>query len=152
MTEEKEMDGLELARRCGQRMFDDDLASRELGVVVEITAPGRAEAEFEVRANMVNGHDICHGGYIFTLADSAFAFACNTYDDITVAAAASIEFLRPAKLGDRLRAVASEQHRGRRNGIYDVVVTNQDGATVALFRGRSHSTGEPFLPPSPEEK
>lgn len=139
------MKDVELAKRCGRWMYDDDLASQGLGISIEVTAPGCAEAEFEVRTNMVNGHDICHGGYIFTLADSAFAFACNTYDDVTVAAAASIEFLHPAKLGDRLRAVAAEQHRGRRNGIYDVVVTRQDGTTVAMFRGRSHSTGEPML-------
>ena len=94
-----------------------------------------------VTASMVNGHDICHGGYLFTLADTAFAFACNTYGRATVAAGATIEFLAPAKLGDALVASAREVHRGRRSGIYDVRVTapgeGDEDRLVALFRGRS---------------
>ncbi len=126
-------------------MWGNDVASQDLGMTIEVTKPGQAEARFEVRANMVNGYDICHGGFIFTLADSAFAFACNTYNRITVAASASIEFVRPARLGDKLLATAAEVHRGGRTGIYDITVTNQDDDVVAIFRGRSHATREPVF-------
>jgi acyl-CoA thioesterase len=95
----------------------------------------------QVREDMVNGHQLCHGGLIFTLADSAFAFACNTYDLVTVASAASVEFLLSARLGDELTAVAEERSRSKRTGIYDVAVSNQRGECVALFRGRSHQLG-----------
>ncbi len=90
-----------------------------------------------IRTDMVNGHGICHGGLIFALADSAFAFACNSHGDNTVAAGAAIEFLRPAREGDELRAVAFERWRGGRSGIYEIEVQNQKGEAVALFRGRS---------------
>lgn len=126
-------------------MWGNDVASQDLGMTIEVTKPGQAEARFEVRANMVNGYEICHGGFIFTLADSAFAFACNTYNRITVAASASIEFVRPARLGDKLLATAAEVHRGGRTGIYDITVTNQDDDVVAIFRGRSHATREPVF-------
>ena len=126
-------------------MWGNDVASQDLGMTIEVTKPGQAEARFEVRPNMVNGYEICHGGFIFTLADSAFAFACNTYNRITVAASASIEFVRPARLGDKLLATAAEVHRGGRTGIYDITVTNQDGDVVAIFRGRSHATREPVF-------
>ena len=139
------MNEMEIAQQCCAEMWANDLASQDLGMSIEVTAPGSAEASFEVRRNMVNGHDICHGGYIFTLADSAFAFACNTYNRITVAASASIEFVRPARLGDRLLATASEGSRGGRTGIYDVIVTNQAAQVVAIFRGRSYSTREAML-------
>jgi acyl-CoA thioesterase len=140
------MNANDIAKQCRQIMWDNDLASQDLGIAVEVDEPGRASATLEVRRRMVNGHDICHGGYIFTLADTAFAFACNTYDRITLAASASIEFVRPARLGDRLTAVASEAHRGGRTGVYDVIVSNQDDATIAIFRGRSYSTREPMIP------
>jgi acyl-CoA thioesterase len=90
---------------------------------------------------MVNGHQICHGGLIFTLADSAFAFACNTYDLVTVASSGSIEFLLPARLGDELTAIAEERSRSKRTGVYDVAVRNQRAECVAMFRGRSHEIG-----------
>ena len=140
------MNEIEIARKCRQIMWDNDLASQDLGIEVEVDEPGRASAALEVTTSMVNGHDICHGGYIFTLADTAFAFACNTYNRITLAASASIEFVRPARLGDRLVAAASEAHHGGRTGVYDVIVSNQDGATIAIFRGRSYSTSEPMIP------
>jgi acyl-CoA thioesterase len=140
------MNANDIAKQCRQIMWDNDLASQDLGIAVEVDEPGRASATLEVRRRMVNGHDICHGGYIFTLADTAFAFACNTYDRITLAASASIEFVSPARLGDRLTAVASEAHRGGRTGVYDVIVSNQDDATIAIFRGRSYSTREPMIP------
>ena len=135
----------DIARKCSQMMWSNDLASQELGIAVSVERPGAAEARLEVRRAMVNGHDICHGGYIFTLADTAFAFACNTYNRITVAAGASIEFVRPGKLGDTLTAVAREAHRGGRSGIYDVIVSNQNDELVAIFRGRSHATRQPFF-------
>ncbi len=134
------MDDLAIAKQCRDTMYAADVAVRALDIKVEVTGAGRAEAELEIRSEMLNGHEVCHGGYLFTLADTAFAYACNSYNLVTFAAAASIEFLRPAKLGDRIVAVATERHRGGRTGIYDVVLSNQDGAEVAIFRGRSHST------------
>ena len=139
------MDEMQVAQKCCATMWGNDLASQKLGMSVKVTQPGSAEARFEVRPNMVNGYDICHGGYIFALADSAFAFACNTYNRITVASSATIEFVRPARLGDTLTATATEGHRGGRTGIYDIVVTNQDDAIVAIFRGRSYATREPVF-------
>lgn len=140
------MDDSALAQLCAAKMYADDEASQALGIQIEVTAPGCAEARLSVRPDMLNGHNVCHGGLIFTLADTAFAFACNTYNKVTLAAGASIEFLRPAKLGDQLLAIATERHRGGRSGIYDVVVTNQDAVDVAIFRGRSHMTSKPLLP------
>ncbi len=139
------MTDTEIAQQCYESMWRDDQASRDLGMTVAVTEPGSAWAEFEIRENMVNGHGLCHGGYIFTLADSAFAFACNTYNRVTVAAGASIEFVRPARLGDKLVATAKELSRGGRTGIYDVTVSNQDSEVVAIFRGRSYSTREPVI-------
>lgn len=134
------MNDVDTARRCAEAMWAKDDASQALGIAIEVTAPGSVRATMQVRADMLNGHDVCHGGYLFTLADTAFAFACNAYGKVTVAAGASIDFLRPAKSGDRLTAVATERHRGGRTGVYDVAVTNQAGETLALFRGRSHAT------------
>jgi acyl-CoA thioesterase len=130
----------QLAEACAETMWADDLASRSLGMAIEMVAPGRSVLTMTVREEMVNGHDICHGGYIFLLADSAFAFACNTYDRLTVAQAAKIDFVRPALLGDELRATAHEVHRGARNGVYDVEVRRGDGKLIACFRGNSHSS------------
>lgn len=140
------MSEMDLAKRCADAMYAGDRASRELGIAIEVTRAGGAVARFEVRESMVNGFGVCHGGYLFTLADTAFAFACNAYDRVSVAAAASIEFLKPAKLGDTLAAEATERWRGKRSGIYDVEVTNQAGETVAVFRGRSHVSEQPLLP------
>ena len=100
-------------------------------------APGFAELTMTVRHDMVNGHAICHGGFVFTLADSAFAFACNSYNANTVAAGCAIEFLAPSREGDVLTATARERTLVGRNGIYDIEVTNQGGETIALFRGKS---------------
>jgi acyl-CoA thioesterase len=119
-------------------MYANDAASQALGMRILDVGPGRARVAMQVREDMVNGHRTCHGGFIFSLADSAFAFACNTYDAVTVAAGASIEFLAPARLGDELIAIAEEQTRSRRTGVYDVTVVNQGGERLALFRGRSH--------------
>ena len=139
------MDEYEIAIKGGEKMFESDAALNVLDISVEVFGPGRAEAAFEVRPEMLNGHGVCHGGYLFTLADTAFAYACNTYNRLTVASGASIDFLRPAKLGDRIVATATETHRGGRIGFYDVLLKNQDGKDIADFRGRSHSTNKPLL-------
>lgn len=139
------MDDLERARACAEKMYAGDKASQALGIKIEISQPATAIATMRVRDDMVNGFDICHGGLVFTLADTAFAFACNAYDDLTVAASGSIDFLRPAKRGDELRAVAREDRRGRRVSFYTIDVFNQDDELVAVFRGRSVSRGEPVL-------
>ena len=128
------MDENETARQCRDTMWSNDLAAQALGISVSVDRQGRAEGTLDVSKEMVNGHDICHGGYIFTLADTVFAYACNTYNRVTVAASATIEFVRPAKLGDRLIARAEEAHRGGRTGIYDVIVTNQAADKIAIFR------------------
>jgi phenylacetic acid degradation protein PaaD len=126
------------AERAVGALWRGDSASQGLGMAVESCAPGRAVVTMRIRADMVNGHGICHGGLIFALADSAFAFACNSHGDNTVAAGAAIEFLAPAREGDLLRAVATERWRAGRSGIYEIEVRNQREEAVALFRGRSH--------------
>lgn len=136
------MTELERARRCAQRMYANDRASQALGIKIDIPAPATAVATMTVRDDMVNGFDIVHGGLVFTLADTAFAFACNAYDDLTVAASATIDFLRPAKLGDELTATASEDYRGEKTGFYSVRVTNQRDELIAVFRGRSASKSD----------
>jgi acyl-CoA thioesterase len=116
-----------------------------LGITVEVSAPGQAVARMTVRDDLVNGFDVLHGGLMFALADTAFAIACNAYNEQSFAASAQIDFLRPALLGDALTAQATQEHRGRRSGYYSVRVVNQRGEVVALFRGRSATTGEPCL-------
>ena len=140
------MSQLQTAKQCAKALWAGDKASKALGIKIEIQKAGAATADMQVREDMVNGFDVCHGGLLFTLADTAFAFACNAYDRVTFAAAANIEFLRPARLGDRLRAIAREEYRGGRSGYYAVTVENQDGELVALFRGRSVSRDEPVIP------
>jgi acyl-CoA thioesterase len=127
----------QLAEQVAQSLYALDKASQALRIRIVEVRPGYAQLSMEVRADMVNGHRICHGGMVFTLADSAFAFACNSHNENTVAAAASIDFLAPSHQGDELTATATEVWRSRRNGIYDVTVTNQEGTRIALFRGRS---------------
>lgn len=139
------MSDLKIAKRCAKAMWKGDKASRALGMKVEIREVGSATARMTVRKDMVNGFNVCHGGLLFALADTAFAFACNAYDRMTVAASGSIDFLRPAKLGDELCAIAREEHRGRRSGFYTVRIDNQDGDVVALFTGRSVSRDETVL-------
>ena len=127
-----------LARRVGEAMFAADRASREtMGMELLACEPGRAVMRMTVRALHLNGHQICHGGFIFTLADSTFAYACNSRNHNTVANGCSIEFLRPAKEGDVLTAVGQEQSLSGRHGIYDIRVSDQNGQTIALFRGKS---------------
>ena len=131
----------ELAQRIADFLLERDQMSRTLGMKIVQVGPGHATLSMLVRADMVNGHGTCHGGALFAFADAAFAFACNTYNAITVAAGAAIDFLLPARQGDELTAAAREVWRSRRSGIYDVAVINQKGECVALFRGRSHELG-----------
>lgn len=141
------MDDHELAAKVGATMFAVDRASKDF-MQMELLAcePGRAVMRMQVREPMLNGHQICHGGFIFTLADSTFAFACNSRNFATVASGASIEFLRPAHLGDVLSCEGVEQLVQGRHGIFDMKVSNQRGETVAMFRGKSAQIKGTVLP------
>jgi acyl-CoA thioesterase len=139
-------DSQALAERVVRALFERDRASQGLGIEILEVRPGYIRASMLVREDMVNGHSICHGGYVFTLADSAFAFCCNSFNVVTVAAGATIDFLAPARTGERLFATAKELWRSRRTGLYEIEVTNQSGTLVALFRGRSHQLKEHILP------
>jgi acyl-CoA thioesterase len=127
-----------LAEQSVAALYAGDRASQSLGIRIEQVSPGAVRVAMTVRPDMVNGHRLCHGGLVFALADSAFAFACNSYGDNTLAAAASIDFLAPAREGDALTAEARELWRAGRSGIYEITVSNQRGDRIALFRGRSH--------------
>jgi acyl-CoA thioesterase len=134
-------EGQRLARACAEAMYAGDAAAKALGIEVLEVRPGYARASLTVTAAMLNGHAICHGGYLFLLADTAFAYACNTYGPVTVAAAADIVFTAPAREGDELLAEAVERTRFGRSGVYDATVRRRsDGVVVAEFRGRSRST------------
>ncbi len=126
------------AERAAAALFGRDRASQALGMRLAAVRPGWARVLMRVRADMVNGHGVCHGGIVFALGDSAFAFACNSHNESTVAAAATIDFLAGAREGDELTAEASELWRTRRNGIYEISVCNQRGERIAVFRGRSY--------------
>ena len=139
------MADLELAVRCAATMYASDAASQMLGIEIDIPEAGSAIARMTIRDDMVNGFGVCHGGLIFTLADTAFAFACNAYNRQAVAASAQIEFLRPVKFDDSLKAMATEDYRGRKRAYYRVVVSNQDDQPVALFQGCSASNETPLL-------
>lgn len=140
------MDALAIAKASADKMWSDDEASRALGMQIVSIAPGKAAMTMTVTEKMVNGHNICHGGYIFLLADSTFAFACNTYNQITVAQQCAVTFIRPGKLGDQLRADAAEISKSSRSGIYDITVTRQDGTVIAEFRGHSRSIDGEIVP------
>ncbi len=136
----------ELAEASAAAMWNDDAASQRLGMEIVHIAPGAATLTMTVRRDMSNGQGNCHGGYIFLLADSAFAFACNSHNQVTVAQHASVSFLEPVRIGDRLTAEAREVNRRGRSGIYDIRVTNQDGLHVAEFRGHSRSVRGTHVP------
>jgi acyl-CoA thioesterase len=127
------------ADRSAMLMYSGDAACQDLGIVVTAVGPGRAILTLDVRDTMLNGHSICHGGYIFTLADSAFAYACNSYNQLTVAQQNQITFVAPAQQGDTLTATALEVSRTGRSGTYDVTVTNAEHQTIALMRGLSRT-------------
>jgi acyl-CoA thioesterase len=135
----------DLARACADAMWKEDDASKGLGMEIVEIKPGQATLTMTVKPNMVNGQRIAHGGFIFTLADSAFAFACNTYNERSVAGEGNITFIRPGKLGDLLVATAREISRSGRSGIYDVRVTAGD-LVIAEFRGHSRTIDGIWLP------
>ena len=132
-----------IARAAADAMWSNDAASRGLGMALDSVQPGRAVLSMTIADSMVNGHGMCHGGFIFSLADSAFAFACNSYGDAAVAQHCAITFLRPGRRGERLTAEAIERVRAGRGGLYDVRVTGEDGTIVAELRGHSRLVGRP---------
>ena len=136
---------LKTAQQCLDAMYAKDLASQAMGIDISVDEPGTAVACMVIRKNMINGFDVCHGGFVFALADTAFAFACNAYNRLTLAGAASIDYLQPVYAGDRLVARAVEVFRGGRTGVYSIEVHNQDNVLVALVRGRAHATSRVLL-------
>ncbi|MDM0043375.1 hydroxyphenylacetyl-CoA thioesterase PaaI [Variovorax dokdonensis] len=135
-----------LAEQVRLGMFENDRAAQALGMCVSEIAPGHATVTMTVRQDMLNGHDICHGGLVTTLADTAFAYACNSYGELTVASSISVDFVAPGRLGDLLSAHAHEVSRSGRTGVYDCEVRNQKGERVAVFRGRSYTAkGRPAV-------
>jgi acyl-CoA thioesterase len=138
------------ADRVREGMFRNDRASKMLGMRIDEVTPGCATLSMTIRDDMLNGHDICHGGLITTLADSAFAFACNSYDQLTVASGFSVDLLAPGRLNDVLTARCTEVSKAGRTGVYDCEVTNQRGERIAVFRGRSYTIkGKPAVPTDP---
>ena len=135
-----------LAELAGKTMYERDPASQALGMTLDAIRPGYARMRMRVRDDMLNGHGTCHGGYIFMLADSAFAFACNSHNFNTVGAGCTIDYLAPGRAGDVLVAEAVEQALSGKTGVYDVVVTDQDGRRIALFRGKSHRVAGHVVP------
>ena len=136
----------QLAEFVRDGMYANDRATQGLGMKVTAIGPGSASVTMTVREDMLNGHAICHGGFIATLADSAFAFACNAYNELTVASGFSIDLMAPARLGDVLTARCAEVSKAGRTGVYDVEVTNQRGERLAVFRGRSYTLkGKPAV-------
>jgi acyl-CoA thioesterase len=136
----------QVADAVREGMYAKDRATRALGMAIVEVAPGTATLRMSVREDMLNGHDICHGGFITTLADSAFAFACNSYNELTVASGFGVDLVAPARLGDVLTARCVEVSKAGRTGVYDADVTNQRGERVAVFRGRSYTMkGKPVV-------
>jgi len=140
------MSAAELAERCAAELYRRDEATQFLGMRMSEVAPGKARIRMVVQEFMLQGHKTCHGGYLFTLADSAFAFACNTYNEATVAIGCSIDYVAPAYAGDQLTATAKERSRSGRTGNYDVEIRNQDDALIAMFHGRSYRIRGEILP------
>ncbi len=134
-----------IAQACADKMWQDDRASKDLGMSLQRIAPGEAVLSMTVRKEMTNGHGICHGGFIFTLADSTFAFACNTYDQRTVAQQCAVTFLQPVREGETLTAHAVERTRAGRGGIYDVTVRDSSNKVIAEFRGHSRTISGQLL-------
>ncbi|MBS1177821.1 MAG: paaD [Proteobacteria bacterium] len=134
------------ADKVREAMYRDDRASKWLGMQILEVTPGRAVLTMTVREQMLNGHDICHGGLISTLADSAFAYACNSYNELTVASGFGVDLLAPGRLGDVLTATCHEVSKAGRTGLYDCEVNNQQGQRIAVFRGRSYTLrGKPAV-------
>lgn len=139
----------QLAWRCAEKMYSQDGCSNLLSLKIEQMDQGSATVSMTVTRDMLNGFETCHGGMIFSLADSAFAFACNSENQVAVAAGCSIEYVRPGRAGDTLTAAAQARSQGKVTGTYDIEITNQDGKLVALFRGKAHRLGRPVLEETP---
>jgi acyl-CoA thioesterase len=146
------MDALALARACADAMWAEDAATRSLGMEIVAIEPGHAVLAMTVTDRMVNGHEMCHGGYIFTLADSAFAFACNSHNQRAVAQHCAITFITSARRGDRLVARAIERSRVGRSGMYDITVSLEEGPAIAEFRGHSRTVEGEWVPGAPVHK
>lgn len=134
-----------IAEACADVLWRNDPASKKLGMTIQSIAPGTANLTMTVAHDMANGHGMCHGGFLFTLADSAFAFACNTYDQNCVAQHCTISYLAPAYAGDKLLAAAKEVSKQGRSGIYDIRITNQNDEVIVEFRGYSRTIAGTLL-------
>ena len=147
MTDADSLTAQQIAEAVRDAMWRHDHASKALGMTVHAIGPGTAQLSMTVRQDMLNGHQICHGGLMTTLADSTFAFACNAYNELTVASGFDVNIIASAKLGDVLTATASEVAKTRRTGVYDIDVRDQNGRRIAAFRGRSMTlTGKLIVP------
>ncbi|MEH6546877.1 MAG: hydroxyphenylacetyl-CoA thioesterase PaaI [Sneathiella sp.] len=135
-----------VAKTVAETMYRKDTAAQHLGITLKDIGPGRAVMTMRVTGSMLNGHNICHGGFVFTLADTAFAYACNAYNQNAVAQSAQINFLKAVSPDSLLTATAEEQSRTGRTGLYDITVTNEQGTVVALFRGNSHTIKGQMIP------
>ena len=144
--EQEQEQALALAKASAAALWDDDKTTQSLGMQLESVTPGECTLSMRVTNNMCNGHSTCHGGFLFTLADSAFAFACNSYNQRAVAQHCNISFINPAFANDVLTARACEVSRSGRNGIYDIVITNQDDIMIAQFRGNSRTIKGQLVP------
>lgn len=142
----KSMTETELAQACADSMYSRDVAAQELGIKIEATGVGSSRMTMTVTAHMLNGHGVCHGGFIFALADTAFAYACNSRNSINLAQSCSIDFVSPAKEGELLTATAEQHHQFSRTGLYDITVTRPNAEVVARFRGRSYRIKGTILP------
>ncbi len=140
----------ELAQACADSMYSRDVAAQELGIKIEVTGVGSSRMSMTITAHMLNGHGVCHGGFIFALADTAFAYACNSRNSINLAQSCSIDFVSPAKEGELLTATAEQHHQFSRTGLYDITVTRANGEAVARFRGRSYRIKGTILPAGEE--
>ncbi len=142
------LDPQQTADRVREAMYANDRAAQALGIQIHAVGPGSATLSMAVREDMLNGHDICHGGLVTTLADTAFAYGCNAYNEVTVASGFNVDLVAPGRLGDVLTATCTEQSKAGRTGVYDIEVVNQRGERIALFRGRSYTIkGKPVVAP-----
>ena len=152
----KTMSEAELAQACAESMYARDNAAHGLGIRIESAGPGQSRVTMPVLGHMLNGHAVCHGGFIFALADTAFAYACNSRNAVNLAQGCSIDFISPAREGDVLTATAEQHHQFSRTGLYDVTVARASGEVVARFRGRSYRVRGIILPageaPEPEQE
>ncbi|USG59670.1 hydroxyphenylacetyl-CoA thioesterase PaaI [Sneathiella marina] len=154
MADNESLSPEDVAKTVAETMYRKDIAAQHLGIALKEIGPGRAVMTMRVTDTMLNGHNICHGGYVFTLADTAFAYACNAYNQNAVAQSAQINFLKAVAPDTLLTATAEEQSRTGRTGLYDITVTNEQDDIVALFRGNSHTIKGQMIPglTSKEEK